>query len=129
MDTVASFLTRIRNAGHARHEKVDVPSSNLKVGIANVLQKNGYIRSFKVARDKKQSMMRVYLRYDSAGKHVIQHLGRVSSSGLRKYVGVGEVPKVRNGYGMAVISTNRGILSGDEAIEQKLGGEYLFEVW
>ena len=129
MDTVASFLTRIRNAGHAKHEKVDVPSSNLKVGIANVLQKCGYIRSFKVARDNKQSMMRVYLRYDCKGQHVIKHLGRISSSGLRKYVASSEIPKVRNGYGMTVLSTNKGIMSGDDAVTNKMGGELLFEVW
>ena len=129
MDTVASFLTRIRNAGHAKHEKVDVPSSNLKVGIAAVLQKNGYIRSFKVARDNKQSMMRVYLRYDSKGQHMIQHLGRISSSGLRRYVGATDIPKIRNGYGMTVLSTSRGIMSGDEAIKNNVGGELLFEVW
>lgn len=129
MDTVASFLTRIRNAGHAKHEKVDVPSSNLKVGIATVLQKNGYIRSFKVARDNKQSMMRVYLRYDSKGQHVIQHLGRLSSPGLRCYVSSTDIPKVRNGFGMSVLSTNKGIMSSDEAIKSNLGGELLFEVW
>lgn len=129
MDTVAAFLTRIRNAGLAKHEKVDVPSSRIRVGIATVLQKLGYIRSFKVARDGKQSMMRVYLRYNAAGEHVINHIERMSSPGLRRYVGANEIPKVRNGYGMAVLSTNKGIMSGEEAAQQNLGGEFLFQVW
>jgi small subunit ribosomal protein S8 len=129
MDTVAAFLTRIRNAGLAKHEKLDVPSSRVRVGIANVLQKTGYIRSFKVARDGKQSMMRVYLRYNATGSHVISHIERMSSPGLRRYVGSAEIPKVRNGFGMAVLSTNKGIMSGDEATQQKLGGEFLFQVW
>ncbi|OFZ11226.1 MAG: 30S ribosomal protein S8 [Bdellovibrionales bacterium RBG_16_40_8] len=129
MDTVAQFLTRIRNAGNAKHEKVDVPCSNLRAGIANVLQKNGYIRSFKVVRDGKQGMMRIYLRYNSQGKPVINTLNRISSSGLRRYIGVKDIPRVRNGFGIAVLSTSKGILSGEEAIEQKLGGELLFQVW
>lgn len=129
MDTVAQFITRIRNAGNAKHEKVDVPSSNLRVGIANILQKNGYIRSFKVVRDGKQGMMRVYLRYNEKGEPVIRNIDRVSSPGLRRYVGAKEIPVVRNGYGMAVVSTSKGIMSGDEAREQNLGGELLFQLW
>ncbi len=129
MDTVSEFLTRIRNAGFAKHEKLDVPSSNLRVGIANILQKNGYIRSFKVVRDGKQGMMRVYLRYSPKGDSLIRTIQRVSSPGLRKYVGANEIPKVRNGFGMAVVSTSKGIMSGDEAREQNLGGELLFQLW
>jgi small subunit ribosomal protein S8 len=129
MDTVAEFLTRIRNAGTAKHEKVDVPSSNLRVGIANILQKNGYIRSFKVVRDSKQGMMRVYLRYNSSGESVIRSLNRVSSPGLRRYIGTDEIPQIRNGFGIAVLSTSKGIMSGEEAKQQNLGGELLFQVW
>lgn len=129
MDTVSQFLTRIRNAGNAKHEKVDVPSSNFRVGIANILQKSGYIRSFKVVRDNKQGMMRVYLRYGSDGSHMIRSIDRISSSGLRRYVGSNEIPKIRNGYGITVLSTSKGIMSGDEAQEQNLGGELLFQVW
>jgi len=129
MDTVADFLTRIRNAGLAKHEKVDVPSSGLRAGIANVLQKAGYIRSFKVVRDGKQGMMRVYLRYNQAGQPMIKVIQRESTPGLRKYVKCEAVPKVRNGYGMAVLSTSKGIMSGDDAAEQKLGGELLFQIW
>lgn len=129
MDTVSEFLTRIRNAGNAKHEKLDVPSSNIRVGIANILQKNGYIRSFKVVRDGKQGMMRVYLRYSSKGESMIRNIDRVSSPGLRRYVGAKEIPKVRNGFGMSVVSTSKGIMSGDEAREQNLGGELLFQLW
>ena len=129
MDTVADFLTRIRNAGTAKHEKVDVPSSGVRAGIASVLQQAGYIRSFKVVRDGKQGMMRVYLRYNQKGEHMIQKINRVSSPGLRTYVKAKEIPKVRNGYGVAVLSTSKGIMSGEQATEGNLGGEYLFQVW
>ncbi len=129
MDTVAEFLTRIRNAGHAKHEKVDIPSSGIRAGIAAALQKAGYIRSFKVARDGKQGMMRVYLRYNEKGEHMIRTIQRLSSPGLRRYVKATDIPKVRNGYGVAVLSTSRGIMSGDEATSQNLGGELLFQVW
>jgi small subunit ribosomal protein S8 len=129
MDTVADFLTRIRNAGLAKHEKVDVPSSGIRAGIAAVLQKNGYIRSFKVVRDGKQGMMRVYLRYNQSGLPMINTIRRESTPGLRKYVKATEVPKVRNGYGMAVLSTSKGIMSGDDATQSKLGGELLFQIW
>ncbi len=129
MDTVAEFLTRIRNAALAKHEKVDVPSSNMRVGIASLLQKNGYIRSFKIARDGKQGMMRVYLRYTPKGEPIIRNIMRESSPGLRKYIGSKDIPNVRHGYGMAVLSTSKGIMTGDEAKEQKLGGELLFRIW
>lgn len=129
MDTVADFLTRIRNAGHAKHDKVDIPSSGVRAGIASALQKSGYIRSFKVVRDNKQGMMRVYLRYNEGGKHIIQNIQRVSTPGLRRYVKAKDVPQVRNGYGMAVLSTSQGIMNSDEATAKNLGGEVLFEVW
>ena len=129
MDTVSDFLTRIRNAGHAKHEKLDVPSSGLKAGIASLLQKSGYIRSFKVAKDDRQSMMRVYLRYNEKGDHIIRSLQRLSTPGLRRYVKAKDIPKVRNGYGVAVISTSQGIMTGEEAAEKNLGGELLFQVW
>jgi small subunit ribosomal protein S8 len=129
MDTVAEFLTRVRNAGTAKHEKVDIPASNLRIGVASVLQKNGYIRSFKVAKDGKQGMMRVYLRYNGDGDHIIRKLESISTSGLRKYVAAGEIPVVRNGFGISVLSTNKGILSGDDARQMNVGGELLFQVW
>lgn len=129
MDTVAEFLTRIRNAGKAQHEKLDVPSSNMRVGIATILEKKGYIRSFKVVRDGKQGVMRIYLRYNQAGGHAIQNLERVSRPGCRVYVGANEIPRVRSGFGMAILSTSKGVMAGDEATEKKLGGELLCKIW
>lgn len=125
MDTVGDFLTRIRNAAQANHDKVDVPSSNLRKGIAEVLKSEGYIRNYKVVQDGRQGMMRVYLKYSMDGKSVIQSIQRKSTPGRRYYVGVKEVPKVRSGYGLAVLSTSKGILSGKQAAEQNVGGEVL----
>lgn len=129
MDTVGDFLTRIRNAGTARHEKVDVPSSNMRKGIATVLKAHGYIKNFREAKDGKQGIMRVYLNYDAKGKTAIDTIARVSRPGRRVYVKADEIPKIRSGFGIAVVSTSKGILSGKQASEQKLGGELLLKVW
>ncbi len=129
MDTIGDFLTRIRNAGMAKHEKVDVPNSNMRVGLAKVLQEAGYIRSYKVAKDGKQGIMRVYLRYDKAGTHTIKKVHRVSTPGRRLYVSASDIPQVRSGYGLAILSTNKGVLSGQEASKQNVGGELLCKVW
>ena len=129
MDMIGDFLTRVRNAGMAKHEKVDVPSSNMRVGVARVLQEAGYIRSYKTARDGKQGVMRVYLRYDKKGQHMIAKINRVSRPGKRIYVGVDTVPKVRLGYGLAILSTNKGVVSGVQAIKENMGGEVLCQVW
>ena len=129
MDTIGQFLTSIRNAGAARLEKVDVPSSNMRVGIAKILQDEGYIRSFKVAKDSKQGVMRVYLRYDENGKHIISKIQRISTPGRRLYSKAADIPFVRSGYGFSILSTNKGILSSKQAKHLKLGGEILCEVW
>ena len=129
MDTVADLITRIRNAGHAKHEKVDIPSSNLRVGIAAALKDAGYIRTFKVARDGKQGVMRVYLKYTPDGTHMINKIHRVSRPGRRRYVKANEIPQVRSGYGISVLSTNRGVMSGDKAVKENVGGEILLQVW
>lgn len=129
MDTLGQFLTSIRNAGNARHEKVDIPSSNIRVGLANVLVEAGYIRSFKVAKDSKQGIMRIYLKYDEGGKHVITSIDRVSKPGRRIYVRSDMVPKVRSGTGMAILSTSKGIMNGKAAESNDLGGELLCTVW
>ncbi|MFK8137293.1 MAG: 30S ribosomal protein S8 [Bdellovibrionales bacterium] len=129
MDTVADFLTRIRNAGTAGHEKVDIPASNVRKGIAEVLRESGYIRNFKVVSDGKQGVMRVYLKTTKAGEPVIERLERVSRPGKRIYVKAKGIPKVRSGYGMAILSTSQGIMSGTQATEKALGGEYLAKVW
>lgn len=129
MDTVAEFITRIRNAGSAKHEKVDIPNSKLRVGIATVLRDNGFIRNFKVVRDDKQGMMRVYLRYNDAGQHVISSVERRSRPGRRLYVPVDKIPTVRSGFGLSILSTSKGIMSGKEATTQNLGGELICTVW
>lgn len=129
MDTIGDFLTRVRNAGMAKHEKVDVPCSNMRVGIAKVLQEAGYIRSYKTAKDGRQGVMRVYLRYDQKGDHVIVQVHRVSRPGKRVYVGVSGIPKVRSGYGLAILSTNKGVVSGEQAVKENMGGELLCQVW
>lgn len=129
MDTIAQFLTVIRNAGTAKHEKVDIPASKGRAGIAQILANTGYIRSFKVAKDSKQGIMRVYLKYDEDGNHVISAIDKVSTPGRRVYVKSDKIPKVRSGLGMCVISTSKGIMSGKQAADNKLGGELLCTIW
>lgn len=129
MDTVGDFLTRIRNAGTARHEKVDVPASNIRRGIASILKNHGYIKTYREAKDGKQGIMRVYLNYDRKGKHAIETLERISKPGKRVYIKANEIPKVRFGFGVAILSTSQGIMSGKEAVEKNLGGEFLIKVW
>jgi len=129
MDTIAEFLTRIRNAGTARHEKVDIPASKLRAGIAEILVNNGLIRSFKVAKDSKQGVMRVYLKYNEEGQHVINTIDRISRPGRRVYVKSNEIPVVRSGLGMTILSTSQGLMSGKEAQKKNLGGELLCKVW
>lgn len=129
MDTVAEFLTRVRNAGAARHEKVDVPASKLREGLAEILANNGFIRSFKVAKDSKQGIMRVYLKYDETGAHAINKIDRISRPGRRVYIKSNEIPVVRSGMGLSIVSTSQGLLSGKEAQKKNLGGELVCTVW
>jgi small subunit ribosomal protein S8 len=129
MDTIAQFLTRIRNAGTARHEKVDVPSSKLRVGLAEILANHGFIRSYKVAKDSKQGIMRVYLKYNETGGHVISKIQRVSRPGRRVYIRSTEIPVVRSGLGTSIVSTSQGLMSGTQAKEKNLGGELICKIW
>lgn len=129
MDTIGDFLTRVRNASNAKHTKVDIAASNSRKMIAQLLQKEGYIRNFKVVNDGKQGMMRVYLKYSEQGEPVIKKMVRMSRPGRRYYVLAQKIPKVRSGFGMAVISTSKGILSGTQAKDMNVGGEYMFKVW
>jgi len=129
MDTIGEFLTRIRNAGMAHHEKLDVPASNVRVGIAKILLESGYIRSFKVAKDGKQGVMRVYLKYNDKGRPLISAVDRVSRPGRRVYVKSQDIPSVRTGFGISILSTNRGIVNGDTAKQDNLGGELLCTLW
>jgi small subunit ribosomal protein S8 len=129
VDTIGDFLTVIRNGTTAGHDKVDVPSSTLKVAIAEILQKSSYISSYKVVKDGKQGVMRIYFNYDDKGQPKINGIRRMSRPGRRYYVGSEEIPNVKSGYGMAVVSTSKGVMSGGEARTQSLGGELLCLVW
>ncbi len=129
MDTISEFLTRVRNAGVAKHEKVDVPASKLRAGLAEILVNQGLIRSYKVAKDSKQGIMRVYLKYDELGNHAISSIQRVSRPGRRVYVKSAEIPVVRSGLGMSIISTSQGLMSNEDAQKKNLGGELLCKLW
>lgn len=129
MDKIGEFLTVIRNAGRVKNEKVDVPASRVRAGIAQILVEEGYIRSFKVAKDSKQGIMRVYLKYDDSGRHAITSIERVSTPGRRVYIKNDEIPVIRSGLGSSVVSTSQGIMSGRTANEKKLGGELLCTIW
>jgi small subunit ribosomal protein S8 len=127
-DPVADMLTRIRNACGAGHRRVDLPVSKLKVEIARLLKANHYVQDFKVLDDGRHGLLRLYLRYHG-DIPVIRELRRVSTPGLRRYVKVQEIPRVRNGLGMAILSTPRGLMSDREARTAHLGGELLAVVW
>ena len=128
-DPISDMLTRLRNATIVRHDRTDVPASKLKLEIAKVLKEKGFIRTFKVIEEGPQGLLRIYLRYAEDGEPAIHGLRRVSRPGLRVYRGVEDLPKVLNGLGSAVISTNRGILTDDQARRLRVGGEVLCEIW
>lgn len=128
-DPIADMLTRIRNAGLAKHQKLDIPSSNLKVALATVLKDLGYIKNFKTVSDDKQGVLRIYLKFDSDNQHVIHEIKRVSTPGRRIYVGKDDIPMVKNGLGCAILSTSKGLLPDAAAREAQMGGEVLCTVW
>lgn len=128
-DPIADMLTRIRNAGMAQHPKLDIPSSNVKVAIAEVLKGLGYIKNFKVISDDLQGVLRVYLKYDDQNRNVIHEISRVSTPGRRVYVKNDQIPRVKNGLGAAILSTSRGVMDDAAAREAKVGGEVLCTVW
>lgn len=128
-DPIADMLTRIRNAGMANHPKLDIPSSNVKVAVAEVLKNLGYIKNFKVISDDLQGVLRVYLKYDENNNTVIHEISRVSKPGRRIYVKHDEIPSVKNGLGAAILSTSQGVMDDVSAREAKVGGEVLCTVW
>ncbi len=129
-DPVADMLTRIRNACASKHRRVDMPASKLKVEIARILKENNFVQDFRLVENEEgRPVLRVILKYAAGGNSVIRELHRVSTPGLRKYVGVTEIPRVRNGLGMAILSTSQGILSDRQARQQRTGGELLALVW
>jgi small subunit ribosomal protein S8 len=128
-DPIADLLTRIRNGSRARHPRVDVPSSKLKVEIARILKDEGYIANFKVADEKGKRTLRVFLRYTPDRRSVITDLRRVSRPGSRRYIGKAGIRPVVGGMGIVILSTPRGLMTGQAARKQGLGGELLCEVW
>lgn len=127
-DPIADMLTRIRNAASAGHRWADVPLSKLKVEIARLLKENAFVHDYKVLNDGRHGLLRVYLKYYD-GRPVIRRLARVSKPGHRRYVGAEDVPRVRNGLGVAILSTSRGLMSDSAARAARVGGEVLAEVW
>ncbi len=128
-DPIADMLTRIRNAGSARHETVDIPNSKMKKAIAEILLEEGYIKSFQLIDDGTQGVIRVTLKYLPGKEKAIQGLRRVSKPGLRVYAGAEELPQVLRGLGIAIISTSKGIMTDKKARAQHVGGEVLAFVW
>ena len=128
-DPIADMLTRIRNANSAKHKTVDVPASKMKTAIAEILFREGYIKSFEVISNENQGIIRITLKYDEKGTRVIDGIKRISKPGLRVYAGKEELPKVLNGLGIAIISTSKGLKTDKEAREARMGGEVLAYVW
>jgi len=128
-DVIADMLTRIRNANNAKHESVDVPASNMKKAIADILVEEGYIKGYQVIEDGKQGVIRITLKYAQGKQKVIQGLRRVSKPGLRVYSNCEDMPKVMNGLGIAIVSTSKGIMTDKKARKENVGGEVLAFVW
>ncbi len=128
-DPIADMLTRIRNSNNAKHKTVDVPASNIKKEIAQILLDEGYIKSFDFIEDNKQGMLKVELKYTQDGDRVISGLKRISKPGLRVYANSQELPKVLGGLGIAIISTSKGIVTDKTARELNVGGEVICYVW
>lgn len=130
-DPIADMLTRIRNAVHARHQRVDVPASNFKAEIARILEREGYIQGFQVvaADEAKTRVIRIALKYGPRGENVISGLERVSRPGRRVYFGRGDVPRVMGGLGTSILTTSRGVMTGQDAVKAGVGGEVLCNIW
>jgi small subunit ribosomal protein S8 len=130
-DPLADMFTRIRNASHARHDLVEIPSSKVKEAVAKILRDEGFIKSFRVVAEEasNRQVLKIYLRYRDDGEPTISGLRRVSRPGLRRYLGVDEFPKVMGGLGLAILTTSRGVMTDRRAKELHVGGELLAEVW
>ena len=128
-DVIADMLTRIRNANDAKHATVDIPASNMKKAIAEILVEEGYVKSYQVIDDGKQGTIRITLKYLAGKQKVIRGIRRVSKPGLRIYAGCEDMPRVMNGLGIAIVSTSKGIMTGKKAKSLNVGGEVLAFVW
>ncbi|MFC5713806.1 30S ribosomal protein S8 [Thalassorhabdus alkalitolerans] len=128
-DPIADMLTRIRNANTVRHEKLELPASNLKKEIAEILKREGFVRDVEYVEDNKQGIIRIFLKYGPSNERVISGLKRISKPGLRVYAKANEVPRVLGGLGIAVISTSNGVMTDKDARSQQVGGEVLAYIW
>ena len=128
-DPIADLLTRIRNAQKAGQEVVSIPASKMKIALTHILREEGLIRNYKCIRDRKQGVLKVALRYQENGKGAISEINRVSTPGRRVYVDAAHIPMVRNGFGIAVLSTSQGVMTDREARKLKIGGEYIFSAY
>jgi small subunit ribosomal protein S8 len=128
-DPIADLLTRIRNAHMAKHDRLDLPSSRLKLEICRILKEQGFIRNFRLIEKRPAAVLRVFLRYSVEGMPAISHVARVSKPGRRVYRGADQIRPVRNGLGLGIVSTSKGLVTDQEARSRRLGGEILCEVW
>lgn len=128
-DPIADMLTKIRNASLARHEKVDIPTSKLKLEIVKILKIEGFIKNFKKIQADGSNVIRIFLKYDDANDPILHGLEKVSKPGRRVYTGYKEMPRVFNGYGTLIVSTSEGVTTGRKAVEKKVGGELICTVW
>ncbi|TFG85323.1 MAG: 30S ribosomal protein S8 [Spirochaetales bacterium] len=128
-DPISDMLTKVRNASMARHEKVDIPTSRLKLEIVKILKTEGYIKNFKKIAQEGQNFIRVFLKYDEGEEPIIHGIEKVSKPGRRVYTGYKSLPRVHNGYGTLIVSTSDGVTTGKKATEKKVGGELICTVW
>lgn len=128
-DPIADYLTRIRNANMAKHDSVEIPASNIKKYISEILKREGFIRDYEITDDNKQGVIKIFLKYGPNGERVISGLKRISKPGLRNYVSSENLPKVLNGLGIAIVSTSAGVITDKEAREKDVGGEVVAYVW
>ncbi|WP_125568061.1 30S ribosomal protein S8 [Companilactobacillus insicii] len=128
-DPIADYLTRIRNANMVKHESLEVPASNIKKSISEILKNEGFIKDYEVIDDNKQGVLRIFLKYGKDQQRVITGLKRISRPGLRSYVDSDNVPKVLNGLGIAILSTSKGVITDKEARAQHVGGEVIAYIW
>lgn len=128
-DPIADMLTRLRNGSMAKHATVEIPFSKVKLALAKILQDEGYVSGFDIAEQNNRKLLRLHMKYDSERRPVLNGLRRVSRPGLRVYAGMHDIPRVLGGIGTVVVSTNRGIMTGQEARKRHLGGELIAEVW
>ena len=128
-DPISDYLTRIRNANMAKHDSVEIPASNMKKSISEILKNEGFIRDYEIADDNKQGIIKIFLKYGPDGERVISGLKRISKPGLRNYVSAEDLPKVLNGLGIAIVSTSAGVITDKEARQKNVGGEVIAYVW